>query len=110
ILTNDGRIFFVDLEQAERGGDKSWDIAEFLCYAGHYASFSPVKVAETITREFLSGYLEAGGEIRNVKRSLSPRYLKVFSFFTPPHTLLIIVNTCRKMLETKTYNVADNIN
>lgn len=109
ILTNDGRVFFIDLEQAERGGDKSWDIAEFLCYAGHYASFSPVKVAETITREFLSGYLEAGGEMRNVKRSLSPRYLKVFSFFTPPHTLIIIANTCRKILETKTYNAADKI-
>lgn len=109
ILANNGRIFFVDLEQAERGGDKSWDIAEFLCYSGHYASFSPAEVTEDITREFLSGYLEAGGEVRNVRRSLSPRYLKVFSFFTPPHTLLIIANACRKILETKTYNVADNI-
>ncbi len=109
ILTNDGRVFFVDLEQAERGGDKSWDIAEFLCYMGHYASFSPIEVTETITREFLYGYLEAGGEVRNVRRSISPRYLKVFSFFTPPHTLLIIVNTCRKILKTKTYNAAGNI-
>jgi tRNA A-37 threonylcarbamoyl transferase component Bud32 len=107
ILTNDGRIFFVDLEQTERGGDKPWDIAEFLCYSGHYASFSPVEVTETITREFLSGYLEAGGEAENVKKSLSPRYLKVFSFFTPPHTLLIIANTCRKILETKTYNAVN---
>jgi tRNA A-37 threonylcarbamoyl transferase component Bud32 len=107
ILTNDGRIFFVDLEQAERGGDKSWDIAEFLCYSGHYASFSPVEMTEKITGEFLSGYLEAGGEIENVKKALSPRYLKVFSFFTPPHTLLTITSTCRKILETKTYNVVN---
>ncbi|HDM89513.1 MAG TPA: hypothetical protein ENG65_05940, partial [Candidatus Bathyarchaeota archaeon] len=54
-LAEDGRIFFLDLEQAERGGDQAWDIAEFLYYSGHYAFLSPLKVPRRITESFIDG-------------------------------------------------------
>lgn len=98
IVAKDGRIFFVDLEQASRDGNHTWDIAEFLYYSGHYASpISPADSAELIAREFIEGYLEAGGENTTVKKAGSPRYTKVFSIFTPPHVILAISNVCKKM-------------
>ena len=99
IIARDGRIYFVDLEQAERGGDQAWDIAELLYYSGHYASISPVGAARTIARGFIGGYLEAGGRIENIRKARSPRYVKVFSFFTPPHILAVIYAACGEVLE-----------
>jgi len=99
IFAHDGRIFFVDLEQAGRNGDQAWDIAEFLYYSGHYALFPPTRIVRKVAREFLRGYLESGGRVENIKRALSPRYVKVFSFFTPPHLIAVISSECRKMLK-----------
>jgi len=107
IITNDERMCFVDLEQAERDGDQAWDIAEFLYYLGHHVSLSfmettqMVKTAQIITKEFIEGYLEAGGKIENLKKIRSPRYVKVFSFFTPPHLLLVISTACGEILKSR---------
>jgi len=100
-LTCDGRVCFLDLEQAERGGDRAWDIAEFLYYSGHYAYLSPIRVPKKITESFVEGYLKAGGDAGNIEKARSPKYIKVFSFFTPPHILYVIANTCMKMLEAR---------
>jgi tRNA A-37 threonylcarbamoyl transferase component Bud32 len=99
IITKDGKIYFLDLEQAERGGDQAWDVAELLYYSGHYASFSPVEVVQMIARKFIEGYLEAGGKIENIRKARSPRYVKVFSFFTFPHVLFVISSTCGERLK-----------
>ncbi|RJS93658.1 hypothetical protein CW705_01400 [Candidatus Bathyarchaeota archaeon] len=100
-LTRDGRICFLDLEQAERGGDQAWDIAEFLYYSGHYAIMSPIRVPRRITESFIDGYLEEGGNVENIRKVRSPKYIKVFSFFTPPHILYIIANTCKEKAEAQ---------
>jgi len=100
-LTQDGRICFLDLEQAERGGDQAWDIAEFLYYSGHYAAMSPIRVPKKITESFVDGYLEGGGDAENIERIKSPKYIKVFSFFTPPHILYVIANACKKRLDAR---------
>ena len=98
IVTKDGKAFFVDLEQASRDGNQAWDVAEFLYYSGHYASpISPADSTELIAKEFIEGYLEAGGEKETVKKAGSPRYTKVFTIFTPPHVILAISNVCKKM-------------
>ncbi len=36
IIAADGNIFVVDLEQGARGGNETWDIAEFLYISGHH--------------------------------------------------------------------------
>lgn len=98
VIAQDGNIFFVDLEQASRDGDQTWDIAEFLYYSGHYASpLSPTSSAELIATEFIKGYLEVGGKKETIRKAGSPRYTKVFSIFTLPHVILAISNICRKM-------------
>jgi len=97
IVTKEGELYFVDLEQASRDGNQTWDIAEFLYYSGHYvpplASADP---AELIAKSFIEGYLEAGGKRETVRKAASPRYTKVFSIFTQPHVILILSNLCRK--------------
>jgi tRNA A-37 threonylcarbamoyl transferase component Bud32 len=97
IMTKEGKLFFVDLEQASRDGNQTWDIAEFLYYSGHYipplASAHP---AELIAKSFIEGYLDAGGKKETVKKAASPRYTKVFSIFTQPHVILTLSNLCRK--------------
>ncbi len=98
VVTKDGKAFFVDLEQASRDGNQAWDITEFLYYSGHYASpVSSAKSAKLLAKEFIEGYLEAGGKKGTVKKAGSPRYTKVFSIFTPPHIILAISNVCKKM-------------
>jgi len=97
IMTKEGKLFFVDLEQASRDGNQTWDIAEFLYYSGHYVPpLASAQPAELIAKLFIEGYLEAGGKKETVKKAASPRYTKVFSIFTQPHIILAISNLCRK--------------
>jgi len=98
IVTNDGKTFFVDLEQATRNGNQAWDLAEFLYYSGHHVSpISSLKAASVIAQNFIEGYLEAGGRKETVKEVASARYVKVFSIFTPPHIIVAISSLCQKM-------------
>ena len=97
LVTTNGELYFVDLEQATRDGDQSWDIAEFLYYSGHYAlPLSMSEAAELVTREFIEGYLEAGGKKEIIRNAGSAKYTKVFSIFTLPHIIFAISNLCKK--------------
>jgi tRNA A-37 threonylcarbamoyl transferase component Bud32 len=97
-ITEKGKVFFLDLEQATRDGDKTWDVAEFLYYSGHYSSLvSSSNHVSIIAKNFIGGYVEAGGKTETVKKAASARYTKVFSVFTPPHILLAISNICQKI-------------
>ena len=96
MVTQDG-IVLLDLEQATRNGNQTWDIAEFLYFSGHYnPPMSSANAASIIARKFIEGYIEAGGKNETVIKAASPRYTKVFSVFTLPHVLMAISNVCRK--------------
>ncbi len=98
IVTKDSKTFFLDLEQATRHGDQAWDVAEFLYYSGHYVPpISSAEAAKVIAKNFVEGYLEAGGKKETVNKAKSARYVKVFSVFTPPHVILAISDTCKGM-------------
>jgi len=104
LLTTEGKLCFVDLEQATRDGDQSWDIAEFLYYSGHYVppiSTSGLNDMELLTKEFIEGYLEAGGKKETIKSAGSAKYTKVFSIFALPHIIFAISNLCKKTGKTK---------
>jgi len=97
IVTKEGKLYFVDLEQASRDGNQTWDIAEFLYYSGHYVPpLASADSAEFIAKTFIEGYLEAGGSRETVRKAASPRYTKVFTIFTQPHVILTISNLCRR--------------
>jgi tRNA A-37 threonylcarbamoyl transferase component Bud32 len=97
VIGKNGEVCLLDFEQASRNGDKVWDVAEFLYYAGHYVSpFVGVRSAELISKAFIEGYLKAGGNAEIVKEAGNPKYTKVFSVFTFPHIIFVISNICRK--------------
>lgn len=97
IVGKNNELYFLDFEQAARNGDKTWDIAEFLYYAGHYFSpFSKAKMAEFMAKAFIEGYLSAGGNLEVVRKAGSTKYTKVFSVFTLPNIMLILYDLCKK--------------
>ena len=97
MVGKDGTVYLLDFEQATQDGDKAWDVAEFLYYAGHYLQpLSSNGTAEAITEAFIKGYLRGGGDIKYVKKAESAKYTRVFSVFTMPSIILAIANTIRK--------------
>jgi tRNA A-37 threonylcarbamoyl transferase component Bud32 len=92
-----GEIWLMDFEQTSKGGDKIWDVAEFLYYAGHeIPPIAPTRTVEAITKAFTTGYLKAGGQAETVRKAATPKYTKVFSVFTFPHVVLAISNACKE--------------
>ena len=102
VREKNGEICLLDLEQASRKGDKVWDIAEFLYFTGHYLPpLVGTRPAERITKAFVEGYLEAGGDVKLVRKVGNPKYTKVFSIFTFPSVIFAISRICRQMGKLK---------
>ncbi len=90
LASEDGRIFTVDLEQAGKGGDEAWDVAEFLYYGGHYALTGLAKEGfYSFVSAFIEGYKSKGSH-NVLKRASGLKYSKVFSIWTPAPVLLQI--------------------
>ena len=100
LVKADGSMYMIDFEQASQDakGDRAWDIAVFLYYAGHYISpfSSGNQKAESIANAFISGYLEAGGELNSVQKAGASKYTRVFGIFTMWSIISAISNVCRK--------------
>ena len=85
LVEKKGEVTLVDLEQARYRGDYSWDLAEFLFYSGHYwLSFN--KTLAGYVDAFIKGYREQGSA-STIRAAASPRYVRVFSVWTPPNIL-----------------------
>ncbi len=94
IVDRSGRVTLVDLEQGKFKGDYAWDVAEFLYYSGHYW-LSHGKPLRDYVDSFIEGYLDQGNA-RVLKSASSPRYVRVFSLWTPPNTLYWINKTLQE--------------
>jgi len=101
IFDPDDNVCLLDFEQASHDGDKAWDIAVFLYYAGHYLQplYSNSK-AEAITEAFVNGYLKGGGDAGTIKKAGNSKYTRIFSVFTMPSVMLAMSNVCRKAGKT----------
>jgi len=97
IFDLDDKIYLLDFEQASHDGDKAWDVAVFLYYAGHYLQplYSNGK-AESIAKAFVSGYLKGGGDVNVIKKAGNSKYTRIFSVFTMPSIMSAISNVCKK--------------
>jgi Kae1-associated kinase Bud32 len=98
IINSDGKIYLLDFEQASFGGDKSWDIAVFLYFIGHY--LSPIYKKELIlslVNAFLSGYIINGGNIQDIRKVSKSKYTRVFSILIMPSFIALISNMCKKI-------------
>lgn len=96
IVTAAGVPVIVDLEQGARGGNETWDLAEFLYFSGHYARpLDPLTGVAEMTRCFMEGYVEGGGSRRRLAEAAGIRYAKVFTPLTSPQVIYTIAKTCR---------------
>jgi len=102
IFDPDDNVYLLDFEQASLDGDKAWDIAVFLYYAGHYLRplYSKGK-AEAIARAFVNGYLKGGGDAGAIKKAGNSKYTRIFSVFTMPSIMLAMSNVCKKTETTR---------
>ena len=102
IIATNGDLYLLDFEQASRGDDKAWDIAEFLYYSGHYLQppYGNGK-ATLIANSFIKGYLKGGGDLNTVRRAGAAKYTRVFSIFTTPSVILAMSNACKTAREQK---------
>ncbi|MEM2046026.1 MAG: hypothetical protein QXO20_07625 [Candidatus Bathyarchaeia archaeon] len=97
LLAKDGKIYFLDLEQASRNGDKAWDVAEFLYYSGRYTQmFDGIERVKLVTLEFIKGYMEAGGSEKTVREAGKSKYARVFVPLVLPHVIITISKMCQK--------------
>ena len=99
-----GNLYLLDFEQASRTGDKSWDVACFLFYCGHYLPLNGEQKAEEVTKAFITGYLSAGGNVEVIKCAAITRYTRVFSIFTLPSIMRVMASTCRNLEGPKCKN------
>jgi tRNA A-37 threonylcarbamoyl transferase component Bud32 len=99
LVKRDGSMYMIDFEQASQDGkgDKAWDVAVFIYYAGHY--IQPLgngsAKAEVITKAFIDGYLRGGGDINAVKKAGTSKYTRVFGIFTMWSIISVISKVCR---------------
>lgn len=75
-ILSHNKLFLVDLEQVSEGGEKGWDIAEFLYY-GAKLTLNTYGV-KRVTSGFLDGYLEEG-EKEHLREALDMKYLAPFT-------------------------------
>ena len=97
MVDTQGNLYLLDFEQASRSGDKSWDVACFLYYCGHYLPLNGEQKAEEVAKAFITGYLNAGGNVKVIKCAGVTKYTRVFSIFTLPGIMRAISNTCKNM-------------
>ena len=97
IVTPGGELFIVDLEQGARGGNETWDLAEFLYFLGHYAGpLDSLQGVADLARRFIEGYLSGGGSRRRVTEAARLKYTKVFTPVTLPQAIYTVARTCRR--------------
>ena len=100
IIDPNNSIYLLDFEQASYGGDKAWDVAEFLYYSGHYLlPFNARINAESIANAFLQGYLKGGGNAEIIGKAGNSKYTRVFSIFALPSVIMAMSNICKKTKE-----------
>jgi tRNA A-37 threonylcarbamoyl transferase component Bud32/predicted nucleotidyltransferase len=74
-------LYLTDLEQATPGGDKAWDIAEFLYYTSKLSTKE--EGMRRVASVFLESYAKAGDRA-NIKRSTGAKYFRPFQPFVAP--------------------------
>lgn len=93
LLSKDSQIYILDLEQAKKMGDKAWDVAEFLYYAGHYGLTATGGFRDFVSN-FGRGYVSIG-EPNILVKATGLNYMKVFSFWTSPTIIYSISEVIR---------------
>ena len=92
ILSDDSKLYFVDLEQAHQDGNKAWDVAEFIYYSARFTLRE--EKARKLVNSFVRGYLEVAEDPQVIDNVAALRYRAPFQAFIAPN----VMNALRKDL------------
>jgi tRNA A-37 threonylcarbamoyl transferase component Bud32/predicted nucleotidyltransferase len=77
IIVNENDLYFTNVEQFMlNGGDPAWDVAQFISWG--LKNSRDNKVAATITRDFVEGYMSVGDSSNILSISKGKRYIESF--------------------------------
>ncbi len=82
---NDSRIYFVDLEQSHPGGNKTWDLAEFIYYSVRFTLKE--ERARKLISAFAHGYQQKSSDSKALEEAAALRYRAPFQAFIAPNVL-----------------------
>ena len=85
ILSDDSKIFFSDLEQAQRHGNKVWDLAEFIYYSARF-TLKEDRLRKIIG-SFIQGYTSSARDPSLVRNTMGLRYRAPFQPFIAPNIM-----------------------
>ncbi len=100
VLVEKDGISLLDLEQAVEGGDKAWDLAEFLYYSAKIAK--QAEGMKLVAESFLAAYRAENGS-KVIAKARNLRYLTPFMLFIAPKRTSVV----RKAL--KRYSAPDSL-
>jgi tRNA A-37 threonylcarbamoyl transferase component Bud32/predicted nucleotidyltransferase len=83
--SKDSRIYFVDLEQSHPGGNKAWDLAEFIYYSVRFTLKE--ERARKLIAAFAQGYLRKSEDRKVLEEAAALRYRAPFQAFIAPNVL-----------------------
>lgn len=89
-----GQVWLVDLEQASLGGDRAWDVAEFVLFTARYLD---LRRSREFARLFGEGYLRHGNP-KDVERALDPKYVLAMVPVSPVWTQVAALEGLRSAL------------
>ena len=77
IIVSEKDLYFTDVEQFNfKAGDPAWDVAQFISWG--LKSTRNSKIASSITKEFIEGYLSVGDPSNISRLAKSKRYIQSF--------------------------------
>jgi Kae1-associated kinase Bud32 len=77
IIVSEKDLYFTDVEQFNfKAGDPAWDVAQFISWG--LKSTRNSKIASSITKEFIEGYLSIGDPSNISRLAKSKRYIQSF--------------------------------
>lgn len=85
ILSDDSKIFFADLEQAQRHGNKIWDLAEFIYYSARFTLKE--ERLRKIIEAFVKGYESSAHNPSIIANAAGFRYRAPFQAFIAPNVM-----------------------
>jgi tRNA A-37 threonylcarbamoyl transferase component Bud32/predicted nucleotidyltransferase len=90
VILSDSELYFTDLEQALPGGNRVWDVAEFIYYSVRF-TLKEDRVRKMVNA-FVSGYTSVAEDPSVVDRVLELRYRAPFQAFIAPNVLSALKN------------------
>ena len=97
IIVSEKDLYFTNVEQfIFQGGDPAWDIAQFISWG--LRSTRNRKMAATITKEFVEGYMSIGDPSNILRLANSKQYIESFYPVRVPSIVHTIKNEMKAIV------------